>query len=79
MYTYEDNDKQFMLKEIANYFEDEFDLDLGLIASQDALEFFTQLIGGKIYNIALDDVRKFYENYSENLQTDYFTLYKDMR
>lgn len=79
MYTYKDNDKQQMLKEITNYFEDEFDLDVGIIATENALDFFTQLIGGKVYNIALDDVRKFYENYAANLQTDYFTLYKDTR
>ncbi|MDY0235762.1 MAG: DUF2164 family protein [Gudongella sp.] len=79
MYKFKDNDKQLMLKEIANYFEEEFDLELGIIASENALDFFTQLIGGKVYNIALDDVRIFYENYSANLQTDYFTLYRDMR
>jgi uncharacterized protein (DUF2164 family) len=79
MYKFKDNDKQLMLKEITNYFEDEFDLDVGLIAAENALDFFTQLIGGKVYNIALDDVRVFYENYASNLQTDYFTLYKDLR
>lgn len=79
MYTYKDNDKQLMLKEITNYFEDEFDLELGIIAAENVLDFFTKLIGGKVYNIALDDVRKFYETYAANLQTDYFTLYKDTR
>ena len=61
MYTYKDNDKQLMLKEITNYFEDEFDLDLGIIAAENVLDFFTKSIGGKVYNIALDDVRKFYK------------------
>ena len=52
MYTYKDNDKQLMLKEITNYFEDEFDLELGIIAAENVLDFFTKLIGGKVYNIS---------------------------
>ena len=41
MYTYKDSDKQLMLKEITNYLGDEFDLDVGLIAAENVLDFFT--------------------------------------
>ena len=43
MYTYKDSDKLLMLKEITNYFGDDFDLDLGIIAAENALDFFTAI------------------------------------
>lgn len=33
-------------------------------------------LGKKIYNEALDDARKFYQRQADNMESDYYMLYK---
>lgn len=77
MYSFKENEKKKMLDEIAHFFKKEHDLDFGIIATENIFDFFVEVIGDDIYNIALNDTRNFFEKYLENMESDYYTLYKD--
>lgn len=70
-------EKNQMLEEIAYFFNEEFDLDLGIIGRENIFEFFRDNLGKYIYNRALDDAKKFYERNASNMEADYYALYKD--
>lgn len=79
MYTFDEKDKAQMCDEIAAFFKEEHDLDLGVIGTGRILDFFQEMLGDRVYNKALDDAKKFYEKYADNMETDYYALYKDVR
>lgn len=75
----EEKDKAQMCDEIAAFFREEHDLELGVIGTGKILDFFQEMLGDRIYNKALDDAKRFYEKYADNMETDYYALYKDIR
>jgi len=72
-----DEDKKKLLEEIKSYFEQERDEKIGIIASENLLEFFLNIIGKHIYNKALDNTKLWYEKRMENIEADFFALYKN--
>ena len=70
-------EKNQILEEIAYFFNEEFELDLGIIRREAVLDFFQDHLGKYIYNQALEDAKKFYERYASNMEADYYALYKD--
>lgn len=72
-----DEEKKQIKEEIAYFFKEEFDLDLGYIGQENIFDFFTENLGKVIYNHALDDARKFYQRQRENMESDYYSLYKE--
>lgn len=78
-YSFEDNEKRQICEEIAHFFKEEHDLDLGIIGTGAILDFFQETLGNRIYNKALDDAKRFYEKYADNMETDYYALYRDVR
>ena len=40
-------------------------------------EFFKEVMGDHIYNLGLDDAKNFYQQYANNMEVDYYSLYKD--
>ena len=74
-----EQDKARMCDEIAAFFREEHDLELGVIGTGKILDFFQEMLGERVYNRALDDSKKFYERYADNMETDYYALYKDAR
>lgn len=76
---FEDRDKAQMCDEIAAFFKEEHDLELGVIGTGKILDFFQEMLGDRIYNKALDDAKRFYEKYADNMETDYYALYRDVR
>lgn len=76
---FEEKDKVQMCDEIAVFFKEEHDLELGVIGTGKILDFFQEMLGDRIYNKALDDAKRFYEKYADNMETDYYALYKDIR
>lgn len=76
---FEEKDKAQMCDEIAVFFKEEHDLELGVIGTGKILDFFQEMLGDRIYNKALDDAKRFYEKYADNMETDYYALYKDIR
>ena len=79
MYQVVEQEKKQLCDEIAYFFKEEYDLDLGIIGTGTILEFFQEILGDRIYNKALDDAKKFYEKYADNMETDYYALYKEIR
>lgn len=76
---FEEKDKAQMCDEIAAFFREEHDLELGVIGTGKILDFFREMLGDRIYNKALDDAKRFYEKYADNMETVYYALYKDIR
>ena len=79
MYTFEEKEKAQMCDEIAHFFWEEYDLELGIIGTGKILDFFQEMLGDRIYNKALDDAKKFYKKYADNMETDYYALYKERK
>lgn len=75
-FRFSQEEKSMMQDAIIQYFEEERDEKLGIIGSENVLDFFIELIGDKIYNTALDDAKKFYKRSLDELESDYFGLYK---
>ena len=79
MYSFKENEKRKMLDDIAYFFKKEYDLDLGIIGTENIFDFFVEVLGDRIYNAALNDTKNFFEKYLENMESDYYALYKDKR
>lgn len=79
MIPFEEKEKTQMCDEIAHFFREEYDMDLGIIGTGRILDFFQEMLGNRIYNKALDDAKKFYGKYADNMETDYYALYRDVR
>lgn len=69
-------EKKQMLEDIKYYFATERDEDLGIIASESILDFFMEILGKHIYNKALDDAKLWYGRRMEDVEADFYTLYK---
>lgn len=76
MFELSPEEKKKMLDEIVYFFREERDEDLGIIGSETILNFFLDVLGDTIYNRALDDVRIWLKRNIENLESDYYALYK---
>lgn len=72
-----EEDKKQVLEEIAYFFKEEYELNLGIIGTENIYDFFQDVLGKHIYNQALDDAKRFYERYASNMDADYYELYKD--
>ncbi len=70
-------ERKKLQEEIIYYFETERDEKLGIIASENILDFFLDNLGKAIYNKALDDVKFWYGKRMEDIEADYYTLYKE--
>lgn len=79
MYAFDEKTKKQMCDEIELFFREEYDLELGIIGTGRILDFFQEILGDRIYNLALDDAKKFYEKYADNMETDYYALYRDVK
>ena len=78
-YFFSDEEKKQILSEIACYFRENHDLELGMIGTGGIFDFFLGVMGDHIYNQALDDANRFFQNYAENMEADCYSLYKDVR
>lgn len=64
---------------IADWFEEERGETLGMIAQQDILDFFMDSLAPAIYNKALKDAEHWYKNIQDNMEADYYLLFRDER
>lgn len=69
-------EKKTLMEEIKYFFLEERNEKIGIIASEYVLNFFLNNLGKHIYNKGLDDARIWYENRMENLEADYYAMYK---
>ena len=71
-----DDQRRSMMKEIESFWLDEFDEKTGLIKQQAVFDFFMERFAPSIYNRALDDAKAWCKQSMENMENDFFTLYK---
>ena len=71
-----DEQKRNMMKEIESFWFDEFDEKTGLIKQQAIFDFFMEQFAPGIYNRALDDAKTWCKRSVENMENDYYSLYK---
>lgn len=79
MDLFEERDRAQMYDEIAAFFREEYELELGVIGTGKILDFFQEMLGDRIYNKALNDAKRFYGRYADNMEADYYALYKDVK
>ena len=71
-----EDQKRNMMKEIESFWLDEFDEKTGVIKQQAIFDFFMEQIAPVIYNRALDDAKAWCKQSMENMEDDYYSLYK---
>lgn len=78
-FNFTQEQKKRMQEEIIYFFKEERDEDLGIIGAETILDFFLDMLGESIYNKALDDVKLWFTRNMENMESDYYALYKSVR
>lgn len=73
-----DEQRKALMDEIHSFFLSEYGDDMGMIKQQRILELFTENLASVIYNKALDDAMLWYKRQQDNLEADYYSLYKDL-
>ena len=70
--------KEKLREEIRAFYLDERGEEIGIIEQIQLLDLFTEKLAPVIYNKALDDARKWYAQMMENMESDYYALYKQL-
>jgi len=74
--VFKPEEKEQFIKEIQSFFYEERNETIGIIAADKVLEFFIEVLGNKVYNKALDDTQFWFKRYMDNMEADYYSLYK---
>lgn len=74
-----DEQKKSIMNEIHDFFVEEYGEDIGIIKQQRIMELFLEQLAPMIYNKALDDAMMWYKRLQDNLEADYYALYKEGR
>lgn len=74
-----DEQKKNLMQEIEVFFREEYDEEIGIIKQQKLLDLFMEQLAPIVYNKALDDAILWYKRQQDNLEADYYTLYKEIR
>ncbi|MDE6905747.1 MAG: DUF2164 domain-containing protein [Lachnospiraceae bacterium] len=72
-----DFQKEKLKDEIKAFYLDERGEEIGMIEQMQLLELFEQKLAPMIYNKALDDAKKWFVQMMDNLDSDYYVLYKN--
>ncbi len=72
-----DKQKEKLKDEITAFYLDVRGEEIGMIEQLQLLELFEEKMAPVIYNRALDDVKRWFGQMMENLDSDYYTLYKN--
>lgn len=72
-----EEEKKQLRAEIGSFFSEELELETGMIRQQLILDFFIEQLGPMIYNRALDDAQRWYRRQQENLESDFYIMYKN--
>lgn len=68
--------KKNMIDDIIYFFESERDEKIGIIASEKVLDLFMDTLGQHIYNKALEDTKGWFQHRMEDIEADFYSLYK---
>lgn len=72
-----DTQKEKLNAEIKAFYLDERGEEIGMIEQIQLLDLFEQRLAPVIYNKALDDAKRWYGQMLDNLESDYYALYKN--
>ena len=72
-----DAQKEKLNAEIKAFYLDERGVEIGMIEQMQLLELFEQKLAPIIYNRALDDAKRWFSQMMDNLDADYYALYKN--
>ncbi len=71
-----DEKRNASIQEIIDFFEEERDEKIGIIAAESILDFFLQAIGMDLYNKGVEDSRNFMKSRFDDLELDMEALLK---
>ena len=74
-----DVQKEKLKDEIKAFYFDVRGEEIGMIEQMQLLELFEEKVAPIIYNKALDDGKRWFGQMMENVESDYYTLYKEER
>lgn len=72
-----DQQKEKLNDEIKAFYLDVRGEEIGLIQQMQLEELFEQKLAPIIYNKALDDAKRWFSQMLDNIDSDYYTLYKN--
>lgn len=71
--------KKKIKEEITAFYLDVRGEEIGIIEQQQMIELFMEHIAPIVYNKALDDVKNWHRMQLDNMESDYYLLYKEER
>ena len=72
-----DSQKKRLNAEIKAFYLDERGEEIGMIEQMQLLDLFERKMAPVIYNKALDDAKQWFVQMMDNMDSDYYTLYKE--
>lgn len=72
-----DAQKAKLNSEIKSFYLDERGEEIGMIEQMQLLDLFEQKLAPVVYNKALDDAKRWFAQVMENLDSDFYALYKE--
>ena len=72
-----DSQREKLNEEIKAFYLDERGEEIGMIEQMQLLELFEQKMAPIVYNKALDEARVWYGRIMDNVEADYYALYKN--
>lgn len=73
-----DSQKEKLNEEIRAFYLDVRGEEIGMIEQMQILELFEQRLAPVIYNKALDDAKKWFGQMMDNIDSDFYALYKEL-
>ena len=67
------------MDEIAYFFQSEFEKEIGILKQTQILDLFVEQLAPVVYNKALEDAMRWYKRQQDNMEADYYSLYKEVR
>ncbi len=74
-----EEEQKALMDAIHGFFYEEYEEDLGIIKQQRILDLFTEELAGIVYNKALDDAMRLVKRQQDDLESDFYSLYKEVR
>ena len=74
-----DEEKKHLMSEIEAFYLDERGEEIGIIHQQQLLDLFLEKLAPAVYNKALDDAKKWHAQALDNMESDYYMLYKELQ
>lgn len=72
-----DQQREALKEEIRAFYLDVRGEEIGMIQQMQLAELFEEKLAPIIYNRALDDAKRWFSQMMENMDSDYYTLYKN--